>query len=242
MLEKDFKLSKTEFIAYLKCPFLFYLTKELNLNSKSLPRIAFSDYESFLQEGIRKHLWLQTFYQKYADKIQNGVYPILPKKEKNKAWKKQYIDFEVNRYEKEPVFWKPIAVELYLDNRNWCGKIDRIDLLNVEGHCRIVEYKSRPNELDEEELLFYAVLLTDLLPHQKLSAITKVSEIGIYYYSTREFFKAKVTPEIIDIFREYIEEIRKEMLDSKLIKKKKECDFDTTNCLERAICQRIALG
>ncbi len=241
MLEKDFKLNKTEFINYLKCPLLFYLTKELFTHSKSLPRINFSDYETFLQAGIEKHLWLQCFYQKYAANIQNGAYPVLSEKEKNKPWKQQFIAFEINQYENDPDFWEPVSVEIFLENEKYCGKIDRIDLLNDEGHCRIVEYKSLPSEFDEEELLFYTVLLTDLLPYQKLPNITKVSEIGIYYYTSGELFQAKVTPEIIATFKEYMNDTRLEMLDPKLIKKKKDCDFDTTNCLERAICQRIAL-
>ena len=53
MLEKDFKLSKTEFVAYLRCPMLFYLKKELKEKSSTLPRIERSDYEPFLQEGMK---------------------------------------------------------------------------------------------------------------------------------------------------------------------------------------------
>lgn len=242
LLEKNFILNKTEFIAYLKCPFQFYLIKELNIHTKQSPRIDFSDYEPFLQDGIKKHLWLKCFYQKYKTDIQNNVYPALLGSEKSESWKKNFIDFEINRFKREGDFWPPISVELFLENNNFCGKIDRIDLLNDQGHCRIVEYKSRPSEYDEEELMFYVVLLTDLLPYQDLPGITLVSEIGIYYYSTGEFFKAKVTTEIINIFREYLEEIREEMLDPLLIKKKKDCDFATTNCLNRAICQRTAIS
>jgi len=243
LFDKDFKLNKTEFINYLKCPFLFYLKKELFTHSKSsLPRINFSDYESFLQVGLEKHLWLQCFYQKYSTDIQSGLYPVLLDKEKYKPMKQQFIAFEVNRYENEPNFWEPISVELFLENEKYCGKIDRIDLINEEGHCCVVEYKSLPSEFDEVELLFYAVLLSDLLPYQELPGITKVSEIAIYYYTSGELFQAKVTPDIIAEFKEYLNDIRLEMLDAKLIKKKKDCDFDTTNCLERAICQRITLG
>jgi len=198
MLEMDFRLSKTEFVAYLKCPLLFYLTRELNKKSSSLPRIDPSDYEIFLQNGIAKHRWLQFFYQKYATNIQKGVYPKLPEKDINEFWKKQFIEFEINRYNNDPEFWEPLAIELYLSSGEYCGKIDRIDGLNEEGQCRIVEYKSLPKEFDEEELLFYSVLLTDLLPVEELPNITKVSEIGIYYYTSGEFFRAKVTPEIID--------------------------------------------
>jgi len=242
LLKKNFILNKTEFIAYLKCPFLFYLTKELNKYSKKDPRINFSDYESFLQNGIRKHLWLQNFYRKYSTDIQNNIHPVLSDIEKNESWKRAFLDFEVTRYKKEVDFWKPVAVELFLEKNNYCGKIDRIDLLNDQGHCRVVEYKSRPSEFDEEELLFYAVLLTNMLPHHDFPNITQVSVIGIYYYSTGEFFTAKVTKEILDMFDEYIEDIRKEMLDPYLIKKNKDCDFINTNCLYRAICQRIAIS
>ncbi|MHA1761860.1 MAG: PD-(D/E)XK nuclease family protein [Candidatus Heimdallarchaeota archaeon] len=241
MLDKNFILNKTEFIAYLKCPFQFYLTKELNKFDKQSPRINYSDYEPFLQDGIKKHLWLQNFYRKYSTDIQNNVYPVLLGKEKNKLWKKNFINFEINRFKREADFWEPVAVELFLEYNNYCGKIDRIDLLNNQGHCRVVEYKSRPSEYDEEELLFYTVLLTKMLPHQDLPNITRVSELGIYYYNTGEFFKARVTDEIIIMFDEYIEAIRKEMLDPNLIKKKNKCDFINTNCLYRAICQRIAI-
>jgi len=242
LLEKDFKLSKTEFVAYLKCPLLFYLTRELNKKTEALPPILLSDYELFLRKGIEKHRWLQFFYQKYAAEIQNGNHPKLSEKDKNEPWKKQFTNFEVNRYKDDPKLWEPAAIELYLSKGKYCGKIDRIDELKEKGHCRVVEYKSLPREFDEEELLFYAVLLTELLPVNELPNITKVSEIGIYYYSTGEFLQAKVTSEIITIFKEFVEGIRIEMLDDKLIKKKDNCDFDTTNCLERDICRRIVLS
>lgn len=141
MLEKDFTLNKTEFVAYLKCPFLFYLTRELYKKSNSLPRININDYESFLQNGIKKHRWLRFFYKKYATDILNGIYPALPINERNETWKKQFIEFEINRYNSNPIFWKPAAVELYLSNSKYSGKIDRIDVINEDGHCRIVEYK-----------------------------------------------------------------------------------------------------
>jgi len=242
VLENDFQLSKTEFVAYLQCPMLFYLTRELNKRFNSLPPISPSDYESFLQKGMEKHRWLQCFYQKYAVNIQNGVYPQLSEKEKNEYWKKQFIEHEINRYNTNPLLWEPIAVELYLSNGKYCGKPDRIDPLKEKGHCRVVEYKSLPREFDEEELLFYAVLLTEVLPVNELPNIAQVSEIGIYYYTSGEFFQAKITPEIITIFKDYIEDIRNDMLDLDLIKKKKKCDFDRTSCIEREICKRIVLG
>lgn len=241
MLENDFKLSKTEFVAYLQCPLLFYLTRELNKRSSSLPPISPSDYEPFLQNGMEKHRWLQCFYQKYTTDIQNGLYPKLPVRDQDEYWKNQFIEYEINRYNANPLLWDPIAVELYLTNGKYCGKIDRIDPLKEKEHCRVVEYKSTPREFDEEELLFYAVLLTEILPVNELPNITRVSEIGIYYYSTGEFYQAKITPEIISVFKAYIEDIRKDMLDLHLIKKKKKCDFDTTSCLEREICKRIVL-
>ncbi|MGC9777623.1 MAG: PD-(D/E)XK nuclease family protein [Candidatus Heimdallarchaeota archaeon] len=239
MLEKEFVLSKTEFVAFLKCPFQFYLLKELYKPTNQKRRNNYSDYEQFLQDGLDNHLWLQNFYKNFSVDIKSNIDPLLKLPDEADYWKRNFVNFEVKRYKEKNDFWEPVAVEFYLCNDSFCGTIDRIDLLNELGDCRIVEYKSYPSEFDEEELLFYTVLLTNHLPIIDVPNITKVTEFGIYYYKINEFYKAKVTPEIINTFEEYLEKLRTEMLDPSFIKKKKTCDFTNSRCLYREICKRI---
>jgi len=239
LLEKDFILSKTEFVSFLKCPFQFYLLKELQKEIDGIKRRDFSNYEQFLVDGIEKHYWLERFYENYHKEIENNTNPSLKSADRGIIWKEAFLDFEIRRYRQNPDFWKPIAVEFYLETNNYRGKIDRIDKLNKEGHCRIIDYKSYPGEFDEEELLFYALLLSKELPHQKLPAITKVAEIGLYYYSIGDFYYAQITTEIVSQFCDFLEKIRLEMLELNSIKKHLTCDFHSTNCLYREICQRI---
>ena len=239
LLQKDFTLSKTEFIAYLTCPFQFYIMKDLNKQSGFSLRSNFSDYEPSLREGLENHSWLQMFHQTHGTDIQSNTYPKLKDEEKNCPWKMDFVDFEIKRFKQVPDFWNPVEVELYLQNDSLCGKIDRIDRVNNQGHCRIVEYKSYPNQFDEEELLFYAVLLRNQLPLHELPNVKEVSELGIYYYKINEYYNAQITTEIINSFEEHIKIIRLEMLNPQSIKKKKECHFNTAKCLYRDICQRI---
>ena len=178
-------------------------------------------------------------YKKYGTDIQNNLNSQMSAEDRTVPWKKAFLDFEVRRYQQAPDFWEPLAVELYLRNDSLCGKIDRIDQVDKQGHCRVVEYKSLPGEFDEEELLFYSFLLTTQLPTQELLGITNVSEIGVYYYTSKEYFTAQVTADILASFSDHLEEIRAKMMNPHLIKKKKGCDFATTKCLYREICQRI---
>ena len=239
LLEKNFNLSKTEFIAYLKCPFSFYLMKEISKPTEHNDRVSYSDYELFLQDGIANHLWLQNFYKLYAKDIQNNITPTLTEHDKNEEWKKIFLEKEINRFKEHPDFWEPIAVEYFINLKCVRGKIDRIDQLNNQGQCCVVEYKAYPELHDEEELLFYACLLTSVLPNSDLPCIKKVSEIGVYYYKTGNLYKAKIKSKTIKVFGELISNIRTEMLNPLSIKKKKDCDSINTKCLYREICKRI---
>lgn len=242
LLEKDFILNKTEFVAYLECPFKFYLLKELQKSKGEGNEVDHSHYESFLREGIKKHLWLQHFYKNYGTAIRKNLSPPLSEEDKDVPWKKAFLDFEVKRYQQVLEFWEPLAVELFLRNDSLCGKIDRIDQVDEYGRCRVVEYKSLPGKFDEEELLFYSFLLSNLLPFPELSNITEVSEIAVYYYKNAEYYSAQLTTDSLSSFSDYLEEIRDKMLDPYLIRKKKACDFTTTRCLYREICQRIHIN
>jgi len=241
LFERNLNLSKTEFIAYLKCPFKFHIIKDLNSQIDQSMKIDYFDYEPNLADGIKRHLWFQNFYEKFGEDIQNNIYLLLSESDKNEEWKKKFIKYEINRYKQTPAYWEPVAVELFLKNPLYRGQIDRIDQLDAQGHCRIVEYKPYPKEFDEEELIFYSVLLTSELPHQNLPNITKVNEIGVYYYFTGEFVIAKVSHETIQAFEMYMENIRKEILNANLIKKKMDCEVSITDCLYRDICQRIQI-
>lgn len=125
LLKKDFILSKTEFVAYLKCPFQFYLMKEIHKSKgRRKESLNYIDYEWFLRDGIENHLWLQTFYENYSIDIQRNVYPKLKKSDKKDSWKKAFIDNEIKRFRQAPDFWEPLAVELFLQNDFLCGKVD----------------------------------------------------------------------------------------------------------------------
>jgi len=240
LLESNFNLSKTEFIAYLQCPLKFYLLKELNKDIDKSKRKDYSDYEPNLVEGINKHLWYKTFYKKFGRKIQDESY-LLSNSNLSEPWKKKFIDFEIKRYREQSSYWEPVALELFLKTTEYRGQIDRIDQLDEQGNCRIVEYKPHPSEFDEEELLFYSVLVNELLPLKEIQTVTKVSEIGVYYYSIGQFYKAKITAEKIQTFGIYLKKIRRDMLNCYKIKKKKDCDLYSTDCLYREICQRTGI-
>ncbi|TET27864.1 MAG: hypothetical protein E3J70_11080 [Candidatus Heimdallarchaeota archaeon] len=242
LLEKGFIISKTEFIAYLECPFQFYLLKSLNKAKEQSKEPDYSNYEKFLQDGLKKHLWLQKFYENYGTEILNNNHPVLKEPDKKESWKQDFLDFEIKRYKQDTIFWKPIEVEYYLRNDSLCGKIDRIDQIDDQGNCRIVEYKSSPNMHDEAELLFYAFLLTSQLPIQELPTISKVSEMGVYYYKHNEYYNTQITNEILTSFGINLEEIRVKMMNPRSIKKNRDCDFTFKNCLYREICQRIQIN
>lgn len=242
LLEKGFSISKTEFIAYLECPFQFYLMKSLNKAKDHSKEPDYSNYETFLQDGLDKHFWLQNFYENYGVEILKNNHPVLKEPDKKESWKQDFLDFEIKRYNKEPIFWKPLAVELYLRNDSLCGKIDRIDQVDDQGNCRIVEYKSSPSLHDEDELLFYAFLLTNQLPIEELPTISKVSEIGVYYYKHNEYYNTQIINENLTSFGIYLEGIRDKMMDPHSIKKNRDCDFTFLNCLYRDICQRIQIN
>jgi len=213
--------------------------KEMKKQSKQSNRSDFSDYEPFLQDGLEKHHWFQEFYYTYGKDIQNEIIPYLGELGDDENWKNIFLHNEIERFKKNPDYWVPIAVEFFIKDNNTRGKIDRIDQLNKQGHCRIVEYKPYPEEFDEEELLFYACLLSRLLPTHNLPAITKITEIGVYYYNSGEFYKAKVIPKTIQLFSEFIECIRTDMLNPISIQTKRDCDFNNTKCLYQEICKRI---
>ena len=111
---------------------------------------------------------IKRFYNKYGTDIKNGFYPFLSDNDSNDLWKRNFADFEFQRYKQESTFWKPLAFELYLEHGCLHGKIDRIDQVGCNGECRVVEYKSSPGAFDEEELLFYAYLLSQVLPGHHL--------------------------------------------------------------------------
>ena len=72
--------------------------KELHKSKGQQKENDYSNYELFLQEGIKKHLWLENFHKKYGTAIQSGTYPFLSKKDLEDAWKVNFAEFEVARY------------------------------------------------------------------------------------------------------------------------------------------------
>ena len=155
-------LSKTEFTAYLECPFKYYLIQDLNRNKPYGPRGKrdYSKFASELQYGMSWHKWLMYFHSNYEDNIISDIYPFEGDKSLEAKLMKQFYEWEKETYAMNHEFWHPIVVEQYLENKHYRGIIDRIDLLNSNGDIRIIEYKSRPGNFDQKELMFYAVLLS----------------------------------------------------------------------------------
>ncbi len=240
LLEEGFTISKTEFIAYLHCSFKFYILKELNNDAKSGATwiTDLTDHRPDIQEGLKWHQWFNDFYNKYGEDIRNGVYPII--NGKDEILKKKFIDLEIKRYNNSPQFWEPIGTEFMLNDNYLKGKIDRIDKVNEQGHCRIIEYKKNPGFFDKEELLFYTLLLSNTLPHPGLPGIIQVTQIGTYYYNIGEFNIDSISLNERQKFEQFLHNIRKEMLQPNLAKNQN-CNFKRTNCLYHEICRRIRI-
>ena len=240
---ESFNISKTEFKAYLECPFKFYLIKDLNQGKPYGPR-GRRDYSGFspeAQRGMKWHYWFMDFHENHSKMIIEELPPPTTEKADDNRIIKLFYEVEVERYKKNPNFWLPVKTEWYLQNELYRGQIDRVDQLDKEGRCRVVEYKPTKKQFDEQEVLFYAKLLADELSivddNMKLLEVT---EVAIYYYETGEFWRKKITQEDLTKFEQFLLTVREEMLTPNWVKKEN-CYPRKTNCVYRDACEVILL-
>jgi len=243
MSQMKLNLSKTEFKAYLECPFKFYLIKDLNQGKAYGPR-GRRDYSNFSPEskrGMKWHYWFMDFYKNHTKRIiENQPPPTGEKVDENRIIK-QFHKVEVKRYNENPEYWLPAEIEWYIQNESCRGIIDRVDQLNKDGNCRVVEYKATKGSYDEQEALFYACLLTNELPiidDEKI--LRQVAEIAIYYYDSGEFWRKEITQEDLTKFEQFLQLTREKMLAPNWLKKEN-CSLRDTFCVYRDVCKLILL-
>ncbi|MGC9780513.1 MAG: PD-(D/E)XK nuclease family protein [Candidatus Heimdallarchaeota archaeon] len=230
-------LSKTEFIAYLDCPLKFYLLKQQNLYTKQGPRsnILSKFYRIPTQRGIRAHTLLKEFYGNYGDDLQVGNPP--PEQVLLDPVLRLFWDQETHRYEVEGEYWYPFALEYYLTTQTMRGIIDRIDQLD-EHTCRLVEYKSSlKGSFLNEELLFYALLVSENLEFQQQYKKT-VTQGAVYYYDTGEWITREITEEDILEFKDYLQTIREDIMTGNWTKRH-QCKLQKHDCFFATVCTKI---
>ena len=240
---ESFNISKTEFKAYLECPFKFYLIKDLNQGKPFGPR-GRRDYSGFspeAQRGMKWHYWFMDFHKNHSKRIIEELPSPTTEKADDNRIIKLFYEVEVERYKKNPDYWFPVKTEWYLQNDLYRGQIDRVDQLNKEGRCRVVEYKPTRKQFDEQEVLFYAKLLADELTIvENNMKLLEVTEVAIYYYETGEFWRKEISQEDFIKFEQFLLMIREEMLIPNWVKKEN-CYPRETNCVYRDACEVILL-
>ncbi|MHA1211261.1 MAG: PD-(D/E)XK nuclease family protein [Candidatus Heimdallarchaeota archaeon] len=232
---RELNISKTEFIAYLECPFKFYLIKDLNKNKPYGPR-GERDYSPFSEEskeGMKWHKWFEKFFDTYKEDIDTRL-PPKGKDEAETLIMRRFFQQEKQRCKTNQTFWKPIERESYLQTEHYRGTIDRVDQLNKERECRIIEYKGNPGLFDEQELLFYANLFLEEYP------LKKVSQLATYYYWSGELVIRAICEDDLIAFKEKLENIKMEMLTPNW-KRTKNCHEQNIRCSFNVICQKIAI-
>ena len=219
----------------------FYLIKDLNKEKPFGPRGRrdYSDFPPEAQRGMWWHYWFMDFYEKYADWIREERSPPKAKKPEEQRIINLFYKMENQRYLLNPENWLPVRTEWYLENEYYRGQIDRVDQLDEEGNCRIVEYKAKRKDLDEQEALFYTKLLTDELPIiDKTITLRKVTEIAVYYYETGEFWQKQITRKDVENLEQLLERMREEIFQPNIVKRKN-CSPGEIRCKYREICERI---
>ncbi len=155
---------------------------------------------------------------------------------------KMFFEKELDRYQKHPDFWHPVATEHYLESDSFRGEIDCIDQLNEQVDCLLIEYKRNKNHHDEQELLFYACLLKQIGGFvQKTDYPINIKEIEIYYYETGEIIRRKIQESELDSFEEYMKSIINEIFMPNWIRKEN-CHILNSTCKFRRVCNCIPDG
>ncbi len=240
---ESFNISKTEFKAYLECPFKFYLIKDLNQGKPLGPR-GRRDYSKFSpesQRGMRWHYWFMDFHKKNSERIIKGLPPPTTEKAEDNRIIKSFYEVEAERYKQNPDYWLPVKTEWYLQNELYRGQIDRVDQLDKEGKCRVLDYKPKRQPFDEQEMIFYAKLLADELPIiDGKGGLWEVVEVATYYYETGEFWRKEITKNDVTKFEQFLLTVKEEIQSPNWIKREN-CSPRDTYCIYRDACEVIIL-
>lgn len=239
-----FNLSKTEFITYLECPLKFYIMKSMNQGMPYGPRGErdYSDFPDDTLEGMKWHAWFEAFHDDYNEDISNNNPAPKGKTSKESHIMKMFYEREIERFQKNREYWKPLATELYLESDYFRGEIDRIDQLNDQGDCLVIEYKRNKSYYDEQELLFYGCLLEQIGGYvQNINFKINVKEIEIYYYETGEIKRRKIQEGELDSFEKYMKSIIDEIYYLNWARKE-DCFILDSSCKYKHICNFIPEG
>ena len=235
-------ISKTEYKAYLECPMKFYIIKSLNQHKPLGPR-GRRDYSGFSmqeKEGMFWHYWLMDFHENYQWEVKKEKPAPTGEDPYQTFVMTAFYDLELKRYQENQRFWYPIT-ECYVQSQLYRGTIDRIDQLNEQGDCRIVEYKKKEGAYDWKEVMFYGNLVTKEIANiENLPKNAQVKELAIYYYSTGKLVMKELKKEDLEVFEQELEELRKEMSKPNWVRKKG-CDGNSQKCRYSGICKTIAL-
>ena len=232
-----FNLSKTEFVSYLDCPLKFYLLKQQNLHTKQGPRANSSSkfYRNPTRRGIRIHKDLKDFFETYGDKLQTRTPP--PDNVLFDPVLKLFWEQEAHRLEIDEENWLPLALETYIVTPTIRGIIDRIDIIDTHS-IRLVEYKSSPGgSFLNEELLFYALLVSESEVFQQ-NYNKVVTQGAVYYYDTGDWLTRDISEGDILDFKEYLDSLREEMLSGNWVKRFN-CEYQRANCFFATVCTKV---
>ena len=234
-------LNQTEYIAYLECPLKFYLMKTIQKDNHFATGELHTHKDNLerLQDGMLWHQWFSTFHSIYHNCIIIDDRPLEGTEASPIAH--LFYEFELKRYRENPEYWVPIAQNVEIKNDYYCGLIDRVDQINDLGHCRIIEIKASRKQYTQEELFFYAVLLSH--EKERLDWFPKngqITELATYYYTSGEFSIQKISEGEIIVFEAQLYNTMKEMLRPNM-KKKKGCNCVSTQCQFKEICKRMPL-
>jgi len=230
-------LSKTEFVAYLDCPLKFYLLKQQNLYTRQGPRSNASNkfYRVPTKKGIESHNKLKAFYSLYSKALRRGEPP--PEKVLQEKLLRLFWDQETHCYKVQSEYWFPLALEIYIATPTMRGIIDRVDQLD-DHTCRLVEYKSSPKgSFLNEELLFYALLVSESKAFQQQYKKV-VTQGAVYYYETGEWLTREITKEDIHDFKGYLQSIREDIMTGNWIKRY-QCEFQKHECFFATVCIKV---
>jgi len=199
----------------------------------------YSNFHEDSQDGMWWHTWFKVFHEDYFEEIMNEEpAPIDIDPEKTRIIK-MFYQKEQERYKKQPEFWKPLVIEIYLESEKYRGEIDRIDQLNDQGDCLLKEYKRNKHDFDEQQLLFYACLINQLKGEfNGINFPVKITEIEVYYYQTGETIRRKLLESEITNFDNYLKSVIDEIYTPNWVKRE-DCDMMSSNCKFRKICKCI---
>lgn len=219
--ENELNLSLKEFQYYQECPQKFRLYRILNpiptkkaflKDRRNIEEYRHRGYLDTEIDGIELHLFFATFHQHYDISIYNNI---VPSKLVENPIKLLFWKYQLKRYRKleEKSYWSPIWKELQLMNKYQRGIIDCVEMLEGEQKLRLIDYKKKKYEKDQDALNFYALLLNHHIIEMGWDDL-EIDEIGCYYYLEGELCLEKFTKNseknITDKIKQVLNQIKNE--------------------------------